>query len=152
MKYSKKTLIEKAMTHPDVAKTIEAIVRTHRDSRPRELAVVAFECMFEKVTSELMIENIGYDLGENIEVKGKLFSATWFKLMHTTGFGSKLLTILCNDDNFGITIAGGNDIYISLHNFTVEDDVICLSMKVRYTKDEEINKRTDEIIKILRLR
>ena len=122
MKYSKKQIIEKTLADHNVAKIVEGIVRTKRDSDMRNLMVETFETFFTKVSTELMIENIGYKFDEDITIRSRLSFSAWFKFMHTTGLNNKILTILCNEDVFKISIDIEGDTHIILREFSIEDD------------------------------
>ena len=105
-----------------MAKIVEGIVRTKRDSDMRNLMVETFETFFTKVSTELMIENIGYKFDEDITIRSRLSFSAWFKFMHTTGLNNKILTILCNEDVFKISIDIEGDTHIILREFSIEDD------------------------------
>ena len=133
-----------------MAKIVEGIVRTKRDSDMRNLMVETFETFFTKVSTELMIENIGYKFDEDITIRSRLSFSAWFKFMHTTGLNNKILTILCNEDVFKISIDIEGDTHIILREFSIEDDEVEILMRVFYSKDERINKKFDEVLEILR--
>lgn len=133
-----------------MAKIVEGIVRTKRDSDMRNLMVETFETFFTKVSTELMIENIGYKFDEDITIRSRLSFSAWFKFMHTTGLNNKILTILCNEDVFKISIDIEGDTHIILREFSIEDDEVEILMRVFYSKDERINKKIDEVLEILR--
>lgn len=150
MKYSKKQIIEKTLADHNVAKLVEGIIRTERDSDMRNLMVETFEAFFTAVSTDLMIENIGYKFDEDIIIKSRLSFSAWFKLMHTTGLNNKILTILCYEDMFKICIDIEGDTHIIMREFSIEDDEVELLMRVFYSKDERINKKIDEVLSVLR--
>lgn len=148
---SKKKIIEMALSHPTIEKIVEGIVRTEKRSDYRELMVDAFKEFFTKTVTELMKENIGYEFDEDIVVKSRITFSGECALKDTTGMGTKILTLLCDDDNFKFSIGTGDDTWIILRDFEVDDEEgTQLFMRVFYKMDEEENKRIDEVLKILR--
>lgn len=154
MKCSKKKIIEMALSHPTIEKIVEGIVRTEIRSDYRELMVDAFKEFFTKIATELMKENIGYEFDEDIVVKSRITFSGECALKDTTGMGTKILSLLCDDDNFKFSIGTGDDSWIILRDFSVNDDDnmrgVELFMRVFYTDDEEVNKRIDQVLRILR--
>ena len=61
-----------------------------------------------------------------------------------------MLTILCRDDVFHINIDIEGETRIILHNFTLEEGEVMLFMYVFYSKNEALNKKIDDVLKILR--
>lgn len=156
MKVGKKKIIEMALAHPTIQKIVEGIVRTERRSDYRNLMVDAFTEFFTKIAAELMKENIGCEFDEDIVVKSRITFAGECALTDTTGMGTKILTLLCSDDNFKFNIGLEEDTWIILRDFEVhEDGDMCgveLFMRVFYNEDEEVNKRIDQVLKVLRRR
>ena len=156
MRVGKKKIIEMALAHPTIQKIEEGIVRTERRSDHRDLMVDAFTEFFTKIATELMKENIGYEFDEDIVVKSRITFSGERALRDTTGMGTKILTLLCNEDNFKFYIEIEEDTCIILRDFEVHDeDDMCgveLFMRVFYKEDEEENKKIDEVLKVLRKR
>jgi len=147
MKNSKKTIIEKTLENPDIIKCIEAIVRTKPRSNQRDVVVDAFEFKFCQVSTELFKENIGCDnLATNIHLKARFTFAGKQELLDTSAMNNKILTILCNDNNFKFSIGTAKDTYIIVKDFDVEGSEIFLNLSVYFTGDE---KKDDLIIKII---
>ena len=98
-----------------------------------------------------MKENIGYEFEEGIEIRSRITFSGKCELKSTSGVGNKILTILCNDDNFKFNIGTEDDTWIILRDFEVDDEEgTQLFMRVFYKMDEEENKRIDQVIRILR--
>lgn len=154
MKCSKKKIIEMGLMHPSIMKIMEGIVRTPKKSDTRDVMVDAFKEFFTKIATELMKENIGYEFDEDIVVKSRITFSGECALKDTTGMGTKILSLLCDDDNFKFSIGTRDDSWIILRDFSVNDDDnmrgVELFMRVFYTDDEEVNKRIDQVIRILR--
>lgn len=150
----KKKIIEMALSHPSVEKIVEGIVRTEMRSDYRDLMVDTFCEFFTRVATALMEENIGHKFDEDIVVKSRITFSGICELKDTTGMGNKILTILCKDDNFKFSIGTGDDSWIIIHNFSVNDDDnlrgVDLLMHVFYSDDEKENERIDEVLKVLR--
>ena len=154
MKVDKKKIIEMALAHPTIEKIVEGIVRTEIRSDYRDLMVDAFNEFFVKISTELMKENIGCGLDEDVVVKSRITFSGECALRETTGMGTKILTLLCKDENFNFNIGIGDDSWIILRDFRVYDDDnmrgVNLFMRVFYTDDEEENQRIDKVLRVLR--
>ena len=154
MKVSKKKIIEMTLAHPTIKKIVEGIVRTEINSDYRDLMVDAFNEFFVRISTELMKENIGYEFDEDIEVKSRITFSGQIELCKTTGMGTKILTILCKDDNLKFDIGSKDNTWIIMRDFEVfdEEDTLSgvkLSMSVYYTEDEKVNERINHVLKVL---
>ena len=153
MLYSKKQLIEKALIHPDVLKCIEGIVRTVPRSKQRGVMVDAFVFKFCQIATELFKENIGgSQFGEDLIFKARITFSGKQEFLSTTGLNDKILTILCDSENFRFKIGTENSSYLIVKEFGVEEIKTSLTLSVFFTGVEEIDNFIIKIIDSLRKR
>ena len=153
MKVGKKKIIEMTLAHPTIKKLVEGIVRTEIKSDYRDLMVDTFTEFFTRISTELMKENIGYEFDEDIEVKSRITFSGQVQLYKTTGMGTTILTILCNEDNFKFDIGTEETTWIIIRDFEVNEEGalsgVDLIMHVFYKDDEKVNERINHVLKVL---
>lgn len=146
---TKEQLVTEAFKDKDVLKTIEALVRTPKETSARNIAVDAFGYAFGKEATRIFRERVNFDPDNDLIYMVKVTKLGKERIYEESNIIDKIKNIACYEDYVKFIIGTVNNVYIVLDEFDIEREQPFMKVKIGYTGDKEIDKKISNIIRAL---